>query len=144
LREAGAGAVVADIMEGSLMLAGHALVLLGVPFNRVLRRIRDARAQRYSLLRGYFHGATDAAEDAAHKAQKLLHSVLITPGAAAIGKTLGELDLARLEVEVKAVRRHHVHAQAPQPAFRIEASDVLVLLGSVEDCAAAEMKLMQG
>ena len=144
LREAGAGAVVADIMEGSLMLAGHALVLLGVPFNRVLRRIRDARAQHYSLLRGYFHGATDALEDAAHKEQKLLHSVLITPGAAAIGRTLEDLALARCEVEVKAVRRRNVYAQAPQPHARIEAGDVLVLLGSEQDCAAAEMKLMQG
>jgi CPA2 family monovalent cation:H+ antiporter-2 len=119
-------------------------MLLGVPLNRVLRRIRNTREQRYSLLRGYFHGATDAVEDAAHKAQKLLHSVLITPGAAAIGRTLGELDLARLEVEVKAVRRHNVHAQAPQPGFQIETGDVLVLLGSEQDCAAAEMKLMQG
>jgi CPA2 family monovalent cation:H+ antiporter-2 len=144
LKEAGAAAVVADIMEGSLMLASHALMLLGVPLNRVLRRIRDTREHRYSLLRGYFHGATDAAEDAAHAAQKLLHSVLMTPGAAAIGKTLGELGLARLEVEVKAVRRKNVHAQAPQPDARIEAGDVLVLLGSEQDCAAAEMKLMQG
>ena len=144
LKEAGAAAVVADIMEGSLMLASHALMLLGVPLNRVLRRIRDTREHRYSLLRGYFHGATDAAEDAAHAAQKLLHSVLMTPGAAAIGKTLGELELARLEVEVKAVRRKNVHAQAPQPDARIEAGDVLVLLGSEQDCAAAEMKLMQG
>lgn len=144
LREAGAAAVVADIMEGSLMLASHALMLLGVPLNRILRRIRDTREQRYSLLRGYFHGATDAAEDAVHAAQKLLHSVLITPGAAAIGKTLGELGFARLEVEVKAVRRKNVHAQAPQPDARIEAGDVLVLLGTEQDCAAAEMKLMQG
>jgi len=144
LREAGAGAVVADIMEGSLMLASHALMLLGVPLNRVLRRIRNTREQRYSLLRGYFHGATDAVEDAAHKARKLLHSVLITPGAAAIGRTLEELTLARYEVEVKAVRRKNVHAQAPQPGFQIEAGDVLVLLGSEQDCAAAEMKLMQG
>ena len=144
LREAGAGAVVADIMEGSLMLASHVLMLLGVPLNRVLRRIRDTREQRYSLLRGYFHGATDAAGDAAHKTQKLLHSVLITPGAAAIGRTLGELALARDQVEVKAVRRRNVHAQAPQADARIEAGDVLVLLGSEQDCAAAEMKLMQG
>ncbi len=144
LRDAGAGAVVADIMEGSLMLASHALMLLGVPLSRVLRRIRDTREQRYSVLRGYFHGATDAAEDAAHKAQKLLHSVLIAPGAAAIGKTLAELDLARLAVEVKAMRRHNVHDQAPQPDARLEAGDVLVLLGSEQDCAAAEMKLLQG
>ena len=144
LKEAGAAAVVADIMEGSLMLASHALIQLGVPLNRVLRRIRDTREQRYSLLRGFFHGVTDAEEDVAHKAQKLLHSVLITPGAAAIGKTLGELDLARLGVEVKAVRRQNVRAEAPQPEALIAAGDVLVMLGSEPDCAAAEMKLMQG
>jgi K+/H+ antiporter YhaU regulatory subunit KhtT len=65
-------------------------------------------------------------------------------GAAAIGKTLGELELARLAVEVKAVRRNNVHARAPQPDARTEAGDVLVLLGSEQDCAAAKMKLMQG
>jgi K+/H+ antiporter YhaU regulatory subunit KhtT len=37
-----------------------------------------------------------------------------------------------------------MHAQAPQPDARIEAGDVLVLLGSEQDCAAAEMKLLQG
>ena len=55
------------------MLASHALMLLGVPLNRVLRRIRDTREQRYGLLRGFFHGATDAAEEAAHQSQKVLH-----------------------------------------------------------------------
>ena len=57
LREAGATEVVPEIMEGSLMLASHALMLLGLPLNRVLRRIRDTREQRYGLLRGFFHGA---------------------------------------------------------------------------------------
>ena len=56
LREAGATEVVPEIMEGSLMLASHALMLLGLPLNRVLRRIRDTREQRYGLLRGFFHG----------------------------------------------------------------------------------------
>ena len=84
LREAGATEVVPEIMEGSLMLASHALMLLGLPLNRVLRRIRDTREQRYGLLRGFFHGATDESEDGAHRGQKVLHSVLIAPGAAVI------------------------------------------------------------
>ena len=113
LKEAGAAAVVADIMEGSLMLASHALMLLGVPLNRVLRRIRDTREQRYSLLRGYFHGATDAAEDASHAAQKLLHSVLMTPGAAAIvldslGSATSPGHVSRLLIAPSpSFRRHH-------------------------------------
>ena len=46
------------------MLASHTLVALGVPLNRVLRRIRDTREQRYKLLRGFFHGESDESEDA--------------------------------------------------------------------------------
>ena len=144
LKDAGATAVLAEIMEGSLMLASHTLVALGVPLNRVLRRIRDTREHRYTLLRGFFHGTSDEAEDAAHDDQGLLHSVLITPGAAAIGTTLAELDLAQCHVEVKAMRRPGIIAQAPEPAALIAAGDVLVLYGTEHDCAAAEMKIMQG
>ena len=144
LKEAGATEVLAEIMEGSLMLASHTLVLLGVPLSRVLRRIRDTREQRYGLLRGFFHGASVEAEDAAHEEQRLLHSVLITPGAAAIGKTLAELDLTRCRVEVKAMRRPGIAAQAPEPAAPIAAGDVLVLYGTEHDCAAAEITVMQG
>lgn len=144
LREAGATVVLAEIMEGSLMLASHTLVALGVPLNRMLRRIRDTREQRYSLLRGFFHGESDESEDAARPSQRLLHSVPITPGAAAIGKTLPELDLGRWNVEVKAVRRPGIALQAPQPDAPIMAGDVLVLYGGEAECAAAEMQVMQG
>jgi hypothetical protein len=60
---AGAAEVVPETLESSIMLASHALVLLGVPINRVVRRFREVREQRYDLLRGFFHGATDAADD---------------------------------------------------------------------------------
>ncbi|MGH8679142.1 MAG: cation:proton antiporter, partial [Burkholderiales bacterium] len=59
LMQAGAAEVVAEILEGSLMLATQALMLLGVPLNRVLRRIRQTREQRYSLFRGFYRGITD-------------------------------------------------------------------------------------
>ena len=144
LREAGASEVVPEIMEGSLMLASHALLLLGVPLNRVLRRIRDTREQRYGMLRGFFHGATDEAEDSAHKGQKVLHSVLIAPGAAAVGRSLGELGPGLQEVEVRAMRRGGIHSESPPPDKRIAEGDVLVLFGSEEQCAAAQIVLMQG
>ena len=144
LREAGASEVVPEIMEGSLMLASHALLLLGVPLNRVLRRIRDTREQRYGMLRGFFHGATDEAEDSAHKGQKVLHSVLIAPGAAAVGRSLGELGPGLQEVEVRAMRRGGIHSESPPLDKRIAEGDVLVLFGSEEQCAAAQIVLMQG
>src|SRR5207302_8042995 len=77
LYAAGATEVVPEVLEGSLMLASHSLLLLGVPLNRVLQNIRSIREERYSLFRGFFHGATDAA-DAAENLQPRLHSVVLT------------------------------------------------------------------
>ena len=59
LQAAGATEVVPEAIEGSLMLASHALALVGVPMRRVIRSAQAQREARYSLLRGYFHGADD-------------------------------------------------------------------------------------
>ncbi len=144
IKAAGAAEVVAEIMEGSLMLASTTLMLLGVPLNRVMSRIRETREQRYSLFRGFFRGITDERGNEDQAAQPRLHSVVIAPGAAAIGRTLGELDLEKLNVEVTAVRRRNIRGVAPEPTARIQEGDVLVLLGAGEDLAAAEIKLIQG
>ncbi|HEY7743374.1 MAG TPA: monovalent cation:proton antiporter-2 (CPA2) family protein [Burkholderiales bacterium] len=144
LKEAGAAEVVAEVMEGSLILASTALMLLGVPLHRVLARIRETREQRYSLFRGFFRGITDEAGGGSEVRQPRLHSVTIEPGAAAVGRTLGALGLEALRVEVTAVRRRNIRGVAPEPQTRIEEGDVLVLLGAEKDLAAAEIRLMQG
>jgi CPA2 family monovalent cation:H+ antiporter-2 len=138
LRNAGAAEVMAEIMEGSLMLASHALMLLGVPFNRVLRRIRSTREQRYSLFRGFYPGITDAADEEPVR----LHSVQLPPGAAAIGRRLADLDLARARVEVTAIRRHGVRSLDPSPETELEEGDVLVMKGREADLAVGEMLLL--
>ena len=45
LLKAGAAEVVPEVLEGSLMLASHSLLLLGVPLNRVLLRNRRRSAR---------------------------------------------------------------------------------------------------
>jgi CPA2 family monovalent cation:H+ antiporter-2 len=144
LKEAGAIEVVAEIMEGSLILASTMLMLLGVPLNRVMQRMRETREQRYSLFRGFFRGITDEAEAGDQASEPRLHSVTIAPGAAAAGKKLDELELEGMGVEVTAVRRRNVRTFTPERDTRVEEGDVLVLLGAEQDLAAAEMKLMQG
>lgn len=146
LRDAGAAEVVAEIMEGSLMLASHAMILLGLPSNRVLQRIRETREQRYSLFRGFFRGVTDVAavSESAEKMQPRLRSVMIAPGSAAAGKTLEDVDLAGLAVEVTAVRRRNIRGLLPSDKTRLEAGDVVVLRGAQENLAAAEVRLLQG
>jgi CPA2 family monovalent cation:H+ antiporter-2 len=144
LKDAGAAEVVAEIMEASLMLASTTLMLLGQPLNRVLRRIRETREQRYSLFRGFFRGITDESDERDEAEQPRLHSIGIAHGSAAIGRTLGEVDLGSLGVQVTAVRRRNIRGVAPESTTRIEEGDVLVLLGAGKDLAAAEIKLMQG
>jgi CPA2 family monovalent cation:H+ antiporter-2 len=144
LKEAGAAEVVAEILEGSLMLASHALMLLGVPLNRVLRRIRETREQRYDLFRGFFRGLTDEVDDEADNRQPRLHSVVLPPGAAALGKTLEQLDLGRFEVDVTTVRRRHLRGSAPAFESVLAEGDVVVLRGAQQNLALAEMFLLQG
>ena len=144
LMRAGATEVVPEVLEGSLMLASHALMLLGIPLARVLKRIRDVREQRYGLFRGFFRGASDQIVEPGEPDQPRLHSVLVSQGAAAVGKQLAEMGLERLLVEVVAVRRRNIRGVDPAPETRIEAGDVLVLRGIPENLAAAEIKLLQG
>jgi CPA2 family monovalent cation:H+ antiporter-2 len=144
LKKAGATEVVAEIMEGSLMLAFHALMFVDVSTGRILRRIREIREQRYSLLRGFYYGITDETEDGSEKLLPRLLTITIIPGAAAINKTLGDLDLTSLAVEVIAVRRRNIRGLLPTDEMRLEAGDVVVLRGTQEDLAAAEIELIQG
>lgn len=141
LAKAGAAEVVPETLEASLMLASHALVLVGVPINRVLKRIRQTRSQRYRLLRGFYRGLTDRDED--DERQPRLHSVWLATGAAAIGQTLAELDLESLGCEISAIRRRGIRAVEPAPETRLEAGDVVVVLGDPEAVTAAEQRLLQ-
>jgi monovalent cation:H+ antiporter-2, CPA2 family len=144
LKQAGAAEVVAEILEGSLMLGTQALMLLGVPLNRVLRRIRETREQRYSLFRGFYRGVTDAVDDEADRLQPRLHSVVLPPGAAALGHALKDLDFSALGVEVTATRRRNLRSSTPDPETRLAEGDVIVLRGTQEALEATDMYLMQG
>lgn len=143
LTRAGAAEVVPEALEASLMLASHALVLVGVPINRVLKRIRQTRSQRYSLLRGFYRGITDRDHDEEDEHQPRMHSVLLAAGAAAIGRTLDDLDLDSLNCEVSAIRRRGIRALEPAPETRLEEGDVVVVLGLPEAVTAAEERLLQ-
>jgi len=141
---AGAAEVVPETFESSLMLASHALVLLGVPLRRVVRRIREVREHRYSLMRGFFHGGTDEAEDPDEGREPRLHSVTLAPGTGASGRSLGELKLDELGVRVTALRRGELRMISPDSQTALREGDVIVLLGAPEQLAAAEMRLLKG
>ncbi|MGB9151327.1 MAG: monovalent cation:proton antiporter-2 (CPA2) family protein [Burkholderiales bacterium] len=144
LRLRGATEIVPEVLEGSMMLATHTMLLLGLPLAHVLRRMRDMRAAQYQLVRGFFHGATDIEADMEDATQARLQSIMLNEDAAAVGKTLKQLSLDDLYVEVTAVRRHNVRNMNPAPDMRLEKADVLILLGAPENLAQAEIRLLQG
>ncbi len=143
LSDAGAAEVVAETFESSIMLASHALALIGVPVNRVVRRIRAIRNQRYALMRGIFHGVSDVPEGP-DGLELRLHSITIPPGAKSVGETIGELAFNEFEVEVSAIRRRNIRGLQPGPETRVEAGDVVVLLGTPGNLELAERRLLQG
>ncbi len=141
LKAAGATEVVPEMVEGSLMLAGHALALVGVPMQRVIRITRDARDARYSLLRGYFHGADD--DTAAELEQARLQSVSLTEGLRCLGQSLAQQDLQSLSVNVVSIRRASGGVIDPDSGYVLGVGDTLVLSGLPEALARAEDHLLR-
>ncbi len=144
LQAAGATEVVPELIEGSLMLASHVLLMMGVPMRKVVRRVTKAREERYSLLRGYFRGSEDS--DFEVNESWRLHSISLPPNAAGIGKTLAELELENDGVSIQAVRRKiggsdYVKVEL-LPELRLQENDILVLSGNSEATDMAESKLL--
>ncbi|WLG43381.1 monovalent cation:proton antiporter-2 (CPA2) family protein [Pseudomonas sp. FP1740] len=59
LKAAGASEVVPELLESSLMLASHALIMLGIPGQQVQDRVDQVRHDRYRLLHDFYPGAND-------------------------------------------------------------------------------------
>ncbi|WP_374359516.1 cation:proton antiporter [Pseudoduganella danionis] len=139
LKQAGAAEVVPELMEGSLMLASHALVMLGVPLRRVVHRVQMARDARYASLRGYFHGASDSGDEAD---LERLHSVTLPSSASSVGQALGSIAVEHSGAAVSSVRRGKTQLEVA-PELALEAGDVVILRGTASAVHKAEQKLLR-
>jgi CPA2 family monovalent cation:H+ antiporter-2 len=144
LQSAGATEVIPELIEGSLMLASHVLLMMGVPMRKVVRRVTDAREERYGLLRGYFRGAED--DEVSANQSWHLHSVPLQENANALGKRLSELSLEEDGVHVQAVRRKQSGSDYLKLDLRddpvLQIGDIVVLSGSPESIDLAETRLL--
>ncbi len=144
-RAAGATEVVPEVLEGSLMLASHALVILGVPLNRVVKRIRLFREERYQMFKGYFRGISDESAEFGNAEHLTLHPVEIAGNAYANKKFLRHIDLTEFGVEIQHLRRPDMRADImPRPDIILSEGDVVVLLGTQQGITAAEIYLTSG
>jgi CPA2 family monovalent cation:H+ antiporter-2 len=141
LQAAGATEVVPEAIEGSLMLASHALALVGVPMRRVIRSAQAQREARYSLLRGYFHGADD--DTVQELEQERLATLTLPAGLRAIGQSLGEQALHAVGVRVVHLRRADGQLVGADDSLVLKDGDTLVLSGRPPALALAEEKLLR-
>jgi CPA2 family monovalent cation:H+ antiporter-2 len=142
LQEQGATEVVPETLEASLMLASHLLFLLDVPVSNIVRYVRNVRADRYKLLRGFFHGDEVLPLDNENANRQGLHAVTLQKGSKAIGKTLNQLNLEADHITVTAIRRGDQKSTAPRHDMKLVENDVLVLYGAPEDLEHAESMLI--
>jgi CPA2 family monovalent cation:H+ antiporter-2 len=142
LMAAGATEVVPETLESSLMLASHALALVGVPVRRVIRIVQDQRDARYNLLRGYFHGADDST--AQEVEQERLATLTLSSDAGGVGRVLSTFALPDQGVRVVSLRRANGHTVDPNSDPALQDGDTLVLSGRPEPLAMAEELLLQG
>ena len=130
-RTAGADVVVPEEMETSVRIFAHVLGAYQVDAAEIETQVRTIRAHDYELLRG------DGADGAHLLLQGLddegvhTRTVRLREACPATQCTLGELHLEdEHDLRVLAVRRGDETLSAPDDAFRLEAGDRLVLVGS--------------
>jgi len=142
LQKSGATEVVPEAIEGSLMLASHALALVGVPMRRVIRIVQEQRDARYTLLRGFFRGADDG--DIDETQQERLHTIQLPPHAKSIGRTKADMSFAAMGARLVSVRRETGQVMPIADDLVLMAGDTLVLSGKADALNQAELRLLKG
>jgi CPA2 family monovalent cation:H+ antiporter-2 len=144
LQAAGATEVVPETFEASLMLLSHLLLLVKLPVGEVIRTVNDIRSHRYSMLRQYFRAAGAEHLDQSHAFREELHSVILPPGAWAVGRRVDDLKERGSQATVNAVRRDGIVGRDPGPDTVFKEGDVVVVYGTPEAVEHAETLLLMG
>ncbi len=143
LKEAGASEVVPELLESSLMLASHALVMLGVEEQRVRAGINEVRHSRYKLLRGFYHGAQTNLLGSQGQPRVLMHAVNLGADAHACGRSVNDLALEQLGVEIQGLQRGGSEL-AVDADTTLQAGDTVRVSGPLAAIEACEARLLGG
>lgn len=140
LRTAGATEVVPETLEAGLMIASQVMLQLGLPMDRVVRRVQAERTAHYRHVRELIAGdVLEASEDTDATADRL-HPVRMPEETPLAGQPLSALPLRDVAVAA-LVRQGHRHLQ-PEPTTLVQPGDTLVLLGPPDALAQAEAQLL--
>jgi CPA2 family monovalent cation:H+ antiporter-2 len=116
-------------------------MLLHVPVARVLRTINDIRNDRYAVLRNIVRsGPMDDTSE--HREE--LRSVVVPPGAWAVGRSLNEVRGRGVAVAFTGVRRQGILGREPAGDTVLRDGDIVVIYGQPEELERAEAVLLAG
>ncbi len=144
LTAAGATEVVPETFEASLMLVSQVLMLLQMPVPRVARIVAEIRAGRYATLRTVFRHEGAQPLDDSHSYREELRTILLPPGAWAIGRRLDAIRARGAEVAFTAVRRQGITGREPDGSMELREGDIVVVYGTPEALEHAEAVLLAG
>jgi CPA2 family monovalent cation:H+ antiporter-2 len=144
LQDAGATDVVPETFEASLMLVSHVLMLLQVPVASVVRTVGDIRNNRYTVLRNIVGRGESRPVDERSEHREEIKSVVVPPGAWAVGRTLGEVRHRGIEVTFTGVRRQGILGREPAGDTVLRDGDIVVIYGQPEELERAEAVLLAG
>jgi len=141
----GADQVIPEEFETSVEIFSRVLNQYHVPSNVIANQINLIRLEGYKMLRGVSLEQENIGRIAALFAGATVDNYQVQPDSAAAGRTLGELDLRRATgATVMAIARKGEAVTNPNPDFRIEVDDILVLLGAHKDLDMAVNLLTRG
>ncbi|WP_330924651.1 cation:proton antiporter [Candidatus Sororendozoicomonas aggregata] len=135
LKRAGATVVIPEVLESSLLIVKHVMLMLGFQPELVHNRIKQAREHRYEILSGYYPGINDYlshGEKSEHR-----HAVTVGKKCELKGKRIDDLAFDGYKVSVVEVRRNN-QILPPQPGLVLKTDDIVVLNGSSSAIAKIE------
>jgi CPA2 family monovalent cation:H+ antiporter-2 len=144
LQDAGATDVVPETFEASLMLVSHVLMLLHVPVSRVVRTLGEIRAGRYAVLRNIVRPGDARVVDETSEHHEEIKSVVVPPGAWAVGRSLSDVRNRGVAVTFTGVRRHGILGREPSAETVLRDGDIVVIYGQPEELERAEAVLLAG
>jgi CPA2 family monovalent cation:H+ antiporter-2 len=141
LKEYGATQVIAELFEESLTLSHHLLQLINISAGKIAELMHEARNKDYDLLKKVFIGGFGEDVELELTAQQL-RPILISEGAYAVNQKLKDLQLREAGIEIVAMRRGDSKQFKPHGNIKLNANDILIAFGTLNDLEAAEQKLL--
>lgn len=144
LYKLGANQVVAEEFETSIEIFARVLREYHIPTNIIQNQIDLVRSQGYAMLRTPSIARERIMELSTILAATISDTFFVQQGSYAVNKTLSEMDFRKKTgVSIIAVIRGYKAKANPPPDFKIEAEDILVMLGSHAEMEGA-VKLLKG